>query len=113
MEQTAGTFTKESEVVIVAEKNSDVGYHGEHLLSRIIMIINANLETAKLFSTAGERSAAESLQKGKQDEPLVVRDFRIRNSNKSYRPINFRKRLFHILDRVSFWLQRADQAAIF
>ena len=76
-------------------------------------IINANLETVKLFSTAGERSAAESLQKGKKVEPLMVLDFRIRNSNKSYRPINFRKRLFHIMDRVSFWLQRADQAAIF
>ena len=44
MEQTAGTFTKESEVVIVAEKNSDVRYHGEHLLSRIIMIIICNCE---------------------------------------------------------------------
>ena len=44
MEQTAGTFTKESEVVIVAEKNSDVGYHGEHLLSRIIMIIICDCE---------------------------------------------------------------------
>ena len=33
MEQTAGTFTEESEVVIVAEKNSDVGYHGKYLLS--------------------------------------------------------------------------------
>ena len=54
------------------------------------------------------------ITEGEADEPLMVRDFRIRNSNKSYRPINFwRKRLFHIMDRVSFWLQRADQAAIF
>ena len=36
MEQAAGTFTEEAEVVITAEKNTDVRYHGGHLLSEII-----------------------------------------------------------------------------